>query len=112
MGCMIEPLRNKDDIAIVSHDLQADPAHQGLLVLQTTMRNGAAHPVAFPHMELELDDMAGQPIVRKVFAPTEYAGAAADFVNGIPAHGEWSIKLFLDASGVGAGGYNLYIFYP
>ena len=112
LGCTIEPLRNKEDIAIVSHDLQADPAHQGLLILQTTMRNGAPHPVAFPHMELELDDIAGRPVVRKVFAPTDYAGAAADFVNGIPAHGEWSIKLFLDASGVGAGGYNLYIFYP
>ncbi|MEO8134688.1 MAG: zinc-ribbon and DUF3426 domain-containing protein [Betaproteobacteria bacterium] len=112
LGCSIEPLRNKDDITIESHDLQADPAHQGLLILQTTMRNRAAHAVAFPHLELELDDIAGQPVVRKVFAPTEYAGGAADFVNGIPAHGEWNIKLFLDASGVGAGGYNLYLFYP
>jgi hypothetical protein len=112
LGCSIQPLRNKDDITIESHDLQADPAHQGLLILQTTIRNHAAHPVAFPHLELELDDIAGQPVVRKIFAPTEYAGGAADFVNGIPARGEWSVKLFLDASGVAAGGYNLYLFYP
>ena len=112
LGCAIEPLRNKEDITIESHDLQADPAHQGLLILQTTMRNRSTHPVAFPHLELELDDIGGKPVVRKVFAPTEYAGGAADFVGGIPASGEWTVKLFLDASGVNAGGYNLYLFYP
>jgi len=112
LGCTVEPLRNKEDITIESHDLQADPAHQGLLILQTTMRNRSNHPVAFPHLELELDDIGGKPVVRKVFAPTEYAGGAADFVGGIPASGEWTVKLFLDASGVSAGGYNLYLFYP
>lgn len=112
LGCAIAPLRNRDDITIESHDLQADPAHQGLLILQTTLRNQARHSTAFPHLELELNDIAGQPIVRRVFAPMEYAGGAADFNRGIPANSEWSVKIFLDASSVTAGGYNLYLFYP
>jgi len=112
LGCRIEPLRNRDEIAIESHDLQADPAHQGLLILQTTLRNQSRHALAFPHLELELDDNAGQPIVRKVFTPVEYAGGAADFSLGIPANAEWNVKLFLDASSVPAGAYHLYHFYP
>jgi predicted Zn finger-like uncharacterized protein len=112
IGCTVDPLRNKDEITIESHDLQADPAHQGLLILQTTLRNQARHPIAFPHLELELDDLGGQPIVRRVFPPIEYAGGAADFVNGMPANAEWNVKIFLDASSVSAGGYNLYLFYP
>jgi predicted Zn finger-like uncharacterized protein len=112
LGCTIDPLRNKDEITIESHDLQADPAHQGLLILQTTLRNQARHPLAFPHLELELDDQGGLPLVRRVFAPAEYAGGAADFARGIPANAEWNVKIFLDASSVSAGGYNIYLFYP
>jgi predicted Zn finger-like uncharacterized protein len=112
IGCTVDPLRNRDEITIESHDLQADPAHQGLLILQTTLRNQARHPLAFPHLELELDDPGGQPIVRRVFAPVEYAGGAANFTTGIPANAEWNVKIFLDASSVSAGGYNLYLFYP
>jgi predicted Zn finger-like uncharacterized protein len=112
IGCTIDPLRNKDEITIESHDLQADPAHQGLLILQTTLRNQAKHPLAFPHLELELNDLGGQPMVRRVFPPVEYAGGAADFTKGMPANAEWNVKIFLDASSVSAGGYNLYLFYP
>ena len=112
IGCVIDPLRNKDDITIESHDLQADPAHQGLLILQTTLRNQSRHSIAFPHLELELNDLGGQPIVRRIFAPMEYAGGAADFTKGMPANAEWNVKIFLDASSVSAGGYNLYLFYP
>ena len=111
-GCTLDPLRNKEEITIESHDLQADPAHQGLLTLQTTLRNQSRHALAFPHLELELDDLGGQPIARRVFAPVEYAGGAADFARGIPANTEWNVKIFLDASSVSGGGYNIYLFYP
>ncbi len=112
LGCSIDPLRNRDEITIESHDMQADPAHQGLLILQVTLRNRALHPVAFPHLELEILDSGGQPQVRRAFAPVEYAGGAADFTRGMPANAEWNVKLFLDASSISARGYNLDLYYP
>jgi predicted Zn finger-like uncharacterized protein len=112
LRCRIEPLRNRDELIIESHDLQADPAHQGLLILQTTLHNQSRHALAFPHLELELDDNAGAPLVRRGFTPLEYAGGAADFALGIPANGEWNVKLFLDASSVAAGAYKLVHYYP
>jgi hypothetical protein len=111
-GCRIEALRRRDEITIESHDMQADPAHQGLLILQVTLRNHASHAVAFPNLELEILDISGQPQVRRAFAPAEYAGGAADFARGIPARSEWNAKLFIDASSVAARGYNLDLFYP
>jgi predicted Zn finger-like uncharacterized protein len=112
IGCTIDPVRGRDEITIESHDLEADPAHQGLLILQIVLRNRASHAVAFPHLELEILDLDGQPQVRRAFAPVEYAGGAADFARGMPAGAEWNVKLFLDASSVQARGYNLDLFYP
>jgi predicted Zn finger-like uncharacterized protein len=112
VGCRIEPVRGRDEITIESHDLQSDPAHQGLLILQLTLRNRSNHAVAFPHLELEVLDLGGQPQVRRAFAPIEYAGGAADFTRGMPAGAEWNVKLFLDASSINAYGYNLDLFYP
>ncbi len=112
LGCAVEPLRSRDEITIESHDLQADPAHQGLLILQITLRNRARHAVAFPYLELEILDLGGQPQVRRAFAPMEYAGGAADFTRGMPSGAEWNVKLFIDASSVSARGYNLDLFYP
>jgi len=112
VGCRVEPVKGRDEITIESHDLQADPAHQGLLILQLTLRNRSNHAVAFPHLELEILDLGGQPQVRRAFAPVEYAGGAADFTRGMPAGAEWNVKLFLDASSISAHGYNLDLFYP
>jgi predicted Zn finger-like uncharacterized protein len=112
VGCRVEPVKGRDEITIESHDLQADPAHQGLLILQLTLRNRSSHAVAFPHLELEVLDLGGQPQVRRAFAPVEYAGGAADFTRGMPAGAEWNVKLFLDASSISAHGYNLDLFYP
>ena len=43
-GCAIRPLRDRRDadLSIDASDLQADPAHRGLLILTATMRNRAA----------------------------------------------------------------------
>ena len=112
VGCRVEPVKGRDEITIESHDLQADPAHQGLLILQLTLRNRSSHAVAFPHLELEILDLSGQAQVRRAFAPVEYAGGAADFTRGMPAGAEWNVKLFLDASSISAHGYNLDLFYP
>ena len=39
VGCSVRPLRNVDALSIEASDLQADPAHRGLLVLSATIRN-------------------------------------------------------------------------
>ena len=111
-GCAVRPLREVAGLSIDASDLQADPAHKGLLVLTATVRNRASYPVAFPHLELTLTDAQDQVVVRRALAPAEYAGGTADVAGGIAGNGEIAIKLFLDASATTQSGYRVYLFYP
>jgi predicted Zn finger-like uncharacterized protein len=111
-GCSIRPLRDVAALSIEASDLQADAAHRGLLILAATVRNRANYAIAFPHLELTLTDAQDQPVVRRAFAPAEYAGGTADLSRGIAPQGEASLKLFIDASATSQAGYRLYLFYP
>jgi len=113
-GCAIRPLRDAamSYLSIESSDLQADPAHRGLLILPATVRNRASWPLAYPHLELTLTDAQDGIVVRRVLAPTDYAGGTADVARGILGNGEVALKVFIDASATTQAGYRLYMFYP
>ena len=111
LGCTVGAPREISELTILSSDLRADPAHQGLLILTATLRNRGSLPLAYPYLELTLTDAQDQVVVRRALAPGEYAGGTADLAKGIPAHGEVAIKLFIDASATAQAGYRLYLFY-
>ncbi|MBK9674969.1 MAG: DUF3426 domain-containing protein [Betaproteobacteria bacterium] len=112
LGCSVGPLQESSGLSIDASDLQADPAHRGLLTLTATLRNRAGWPLAYPHLELTLTDAQDQVVVRRALAPAEYVGAGADLAAGIAANAEVPVKLFIDASATTQAGYRLYAFYP
>ena len=99
-------------LSIDASDLQADPAHKGLLILSASIRSHAAWPLAYPYLEFTLTDADNSTVVRRVLTPIDYAGGTADLASGIPPSGEVPIKLFIDASATTQAGYLLYLFYP
>ncbi len=105
-GCAIRPLRDvaMNYLSIESSDLQADPAHRGLLILTANVRSHAAWALAYPYLELTLTDAKDDVVVRRALAPADYAGGTADVGSGIAPNGEVQIKLFIDASATRAGG--------
>jgi predicted Zn finger-like uncharacterized protein len=113
-GCAIGPLRDLSMryLSIDASDLQADPAHKGLLILTASVRSHAPYPLAYPHLEFTLTDASNATVVRRVLAPADYAAGTADVPEGIPPGGEVPIKLFIDASATTQAGYLLYLFYP
>ena len=111
-SCRIHPLRDIAGLSIEASDLQADPAHKGLLLLSSTLRNRAPYPVAYPYLELTLSDTQDRVVVRRAFSPQEYASGAADVDGGISANSELNVKLFIDASATTQAGYQVYLFYP
>ena len=111
-GCVVRPLRDIAALAIDASDLQADPAHRGLLILSATLRNRAGYAVAYPYLELTLTDSTDQVVVRRALPPGEYAGGTADLGTGIVPNGEAIVRLFIDASATSQAGYRLYLFYP
>ena len=113
-GCTIRPLRDAamSYLSIDASDLQADPAHRGLLILTATLRNRAPWSLAYPHLELTLTDAQDQIVVRRALGPADYAGGTADLQRGISPNGEVAVKVFIDASATSQAGYRLYMFYP
>jgi predicted Zn finger-like uncharacterized protein len=113
-GCAIRPLRDMamSDLSIESSDLQADPAHRGLLILTATLRSRASWSLAYPHLELTLTDAQDRVVVRRALAPADYAGGTADIQRGIAPNGEVALRVFIDASATSQAGYRLYMFYP
>jgi predicted Zn finger-like uncharacterized protein len=113
-GCAIHPLRDAamGFLSIEASDLQADPAHRGLLILTATLRNRAAWALSYPYLELTLTDAQDRIVVRRALAPADYAGGTTDLQHGIAPNGEVAVKVFIDASATAQAGYRLYMFYP
>jgi predicted Zn finger-like uncharacterized protein len=111
-ACEVRPMADISALSIEASDLQADPAHRGLLILTTTVRNRSPFAQAFPYVELTLSDTQDQIVVRRAFAPQEYLNAAADPRAGIAGNAELAVKLFIDASATTQAGYQVYLFYP
>jgi hypothetical protein len=116
-GCQVRPLQEINGLSIEASDLQADPAHKGLLILSATIRNRAPYPLAYPYLELTLSDVQKQTqqdvvVVRRAFSPQEYVSGAADLESGLRGNSELNIKLFIDASATTQAGYQVYLFYP
>ena len=100
-------------LSIEASDLQADPAHRGLLILTATLRNRAGWPLAYPHLELTLTDAQDRVVVRRALAPADYAGGTADLQTRHRRRtAEVALKVFIDASATSQAGYRLYMFYP
>lgn len=112
LGCKIEALRNVGELSIEASDLREDPAHKGLLILSATIRNRAAVPIGYPHLELTLTDASDQVVVRRALAPADYVSGATQIAAGIPPNGEVPVRLFIDASATTQAGYRLYLFFP
>lgn len=111
-GCSIRPLRDVAALSIEASDLQADPAHKGLLILTATIRNRARYSIGYPHLELTLTDSQDQVVVRRALAPAEYASGTANLAQGVAPNAEVPVKLFIDASATTQAGYRLYLFFP
>lgn len=110
--CQLKPLQDISGLSIEASDLQADPAHKGLLILSATIRNRATHSLGYPYLELTLSNAQDQIVVRRAFAPGEYLSGAADLDSGIAGNAELAVKLFIDASTTSQAGYQVYLFYP
>ena len=102
--------RNPALVSIETSDLQSDTA-RGLFVLQATLKNRAAHAQAWPALELSLTDTNDAVVARRVMYAAEYLppGTTSD---AFPPNVDVAVRLWIEAKGLGASGYRLYIFYP
>jgi len=82
------------------------------LFLTATISNRAPFKQEYPHLELTLTDTQDEALVRRVFAPVDWLPPDRHPPTGMPVRGAIEVSLVLDATGVPAAGYRLYLFYP
>ena len=111
LGCTVPLPRVAGAISIETSDLQSEPGHATRFVLNATVRNRAAHPQAYPHLELTLTDARDRPVVRRVLAPADWVPENR-LDGGFPPTQEIVLKLPFEAPGIEAVGYRMYAFYP
>lgn len=124
-GCKVDLPAQIDALSIEQGELQT--LADNVFSFTTTLRNGARSAQAWPHIELILNDDAGKPVLRRVFAPREYlanavnavnaanaAGQAkpADIAKGFAPRSEQSVKLYFELAQIKASGYHIAVFYP
>lgn len=102
--------RDLELVGIEVSDLQSDNA-RGLLVLQATLRNRASFAQAWPALELTLTDTHDTVISRRVLQAPDYLPPETN-TPAFPGRSDMAIRLWLEAKGIGAAGYRLYLFYP
>lgn len=110
VGCAVPRPRKPELVGIETSDLA--PAGEERLLLTATLKNRAPFAQEYPHLELTLTDTRDAAILRRVLAPADWLPAGQTAAAGFAARGETGVRLLLDAPGVPAVGYRLYLFYP
>jgi len=110
LDVQVPPPARSDLVSIEASDLQVDNA-RGLFVLNALLHNRADYAQAMPALELTLIDAADKPVARRVMKAAEYLPPGSNLTS-FPAKAEIPVRMWIDARGLGASGYRLYIFYP
>jgi predicted Zn finger-like uncharacterized protein len=111
LRCTIPLPQHADLVSIESSELAAERAAAGVLTLSGVLRNRAHFAQALPSLEITLTDAQDRALARRVLAPRDYLGDRAGRDGVFAAGSELSFRLHIDASGLGASGYRLYVFY-
>lgn len=82
------------------------------MTLTVFIRNQADYALAWPSLELTLSDIDGKPVVRRVFAASDYVTDAAQREAGLASRNERTIRLRLSAQAALASNYRVLAFYP
>jgi predicted Zn finger-like uncharacterized protein len=102
------PLRDLDQIQLLSRDMRSHPTQPDTLSLSLTIANRAPRSQAFPKLEVVLLDSSGQPLTSRVFKPGEYLAEDANIETGMTPEAYLHIKLDLADPGRQAVGFELH----
>ena len=110
VGCKVTPFRQIESISIESSSLNKITGD--VYRLNLTMRNTSAIDLAAPSIELSLTDLQDQPLLRRVFPPSELVGMPPVLSPGSDISA--SLPLGIKPSGEldRIAGYRVLAFYP
>jgi hypothetical protein len=75
-GCDVPPWREPAALHLTSRELRPHPGVPGVLVVSATFRNDAPYAQPWPQLQLSLQNIDGESLGLRRFAPREYLGGA------------------------------------
>ena len=76
LGCEVPPWREPAALHLTSRELRPHPSVPGVLVVSATFRNDAPFAQPWPQLQLSLQNIDGESLGLRRFAPREYLGGA------------------------------------
>jgi predicted Zn finger-like uncharacterized protein len=110
LGCSVRLPTRPDQLVIETGELITLGGNA--YTFSTLLRNQGDMALAWPSIELTLNDANDKPLVRRVFGPRDYAGAAATSPTGFGARAEQPVKIHFRLEGLEPSGYHIAVFYP
>lgn len=110
LGCSVNLPARPEELVIETGELITLGGNA--YTFSTVLRNQGDMALAWPSLELTLNDLDDKPLVRRVFAPRDYAGAAAAAPTGFAARGEQQVRIHFRLEGAEPSGYHIAVFYP
>src|SRR5207248_7446987 len=105
--CALSWGRDEALLKLEDSELLEVPGKPNEIALTTRVRNLAAVPQDYPHIEVTLSDLTGQAAVRRVLRPADYLGRAPRAGEALPAGAEIIVQLRLETPRCKATGYEL-----
>jgi predicted Zn finger-like uncharacterized protein len=112
LRCTVGLQRKIDLLSIESNELQAATPDHPALGLNLLLRNRADMAMAWPDIELTLNNDDEEPLIRRVIVPAEYLPAGQTVEAGMAGDTEQPVKLSFTLAQGAASGYRVYLFYP
>ncbi|MDN4036924.1 DUF3426 domain-containing protein [Massilia sp. YIM B02443] len=110
LGCSVRLPTRPDQLVIETGELITLGGNA--YTFSTLLRNQGDMALAWPSIELTLNDADDKPLVRRVFGPRDYVGAAASSPTGFGARAEQPVKIHFRLEGLEPSGYHIAVFYP
>lgn len=112
LSCKVGLPQNYNLMSIESSALEADPNNSSHITLSALLRNRASYPLAFPDLELTLNDRQDKAVARRSLKPADYLPPGESVAAGLSGNHELNIKVFLDTTDLYPNGYRLVLIYP
>ncbi len=116
LGCTVDYARRIDHISIMSSSLQAQPGQDPgsadrQLTLNVVLRNTFGYAQEWPNLTLDLVDVSGSRVARRILAPQDYLPTAA-IQTPFPPQSEMHLSIPVAVKGHQVNGYQLGKYYP
>ena len=109
IGCELPEYSNTADLSTSNLIVRSHPEVEGALVIDAIVRNSARFRQRFPFLQLQFQDIHGNPVAQRRFNPGNYLAGELRGLRFIPGNTEVRFSLEIADPGKNALGYNLEI---